>query len=207
VSLIKETDDKYDVLMLSSNPNTRITLQDRNILKQLSIRRSDYKGGQYGTTNNFVESAKLFKFVADNTDVEWGFDAFRTSKGKVIFQIRTSNDTDGVFSHPTIETLCNMIFALHSHPRKGGNDYASGDFGSGRVISDYSTPYSDYDTFIRINGRIQNACGKSHPLPRFFLYNARTKNFFEYDFNRSSIDKRRVNTYGDFINDIKRRLR
>ena len=33
------------------------------------------------------------------------------------------------------------------------------------------------------------------------------KNFFEYDFNRSSIDKRRVNTYGDFINDIKRRLR
>ena len=207
IILSTRTDDDFDVLMLSNDPNTRITLQDRNILKQLSIRRSDYNGGQYGTMNNFTESAKLFKFVADNTDVEWGFDAFRVSKGKTIFQIRTLNSSEGVSTHFTDANYCNLEYILHSHPRKNGNDYASGDFGSGRTFSNYSTPDSDYDTFIRINGSIQTECKESHRLPHFFLYNARTKNFFEYDFNRNSIGKRRINTYSNLINEIKRRLR
>jgi len=207
ILLSKKTDDHFDVLMLSSNPNTRIQLQDQSILKQLSIiRRSDYNGGQYGTMNNFAESAKLFKFVADNTDVEWGFDAFRESKGKIIYQIRTSNGRDYISTHFTGKNRCDLIYILHSHPQKNGNDYASGDFGSGRTFSNYSTEDSDYDTFIRINGKIQNTCGKSHPLPHFFLYNARTKNFFEYDFNRSSIGKSKIRTYKELINNIKKRL-
>ena len=38
------------------------------------------------------------------------------------------------------------------------------------------------------------------------IHNARKNTFFEYDFNRSSIDKRKINTYSDLIINIKRRL-
>lgn len=205
VSILNKTDDKFDVLMLSTNHNTMITLQDQNILKQLSIRRNDYGGGQYGIMNNLNESVKLFKFVADNTNVEWGLDAFRDSNGNEKFQIRTSNDMNVVRTNYTMQNIGNMKFTMHSHSRVNGNDNASGAFGSGQYSSNASTPDSDYDTYIRLNGRYQQIKGKGHVVPHF-LYNARTKNFFEYDCYNNSINKHRIISSNNIIKYIRKRL-
>ena len=176
-----------------------------NILKQLSIRRNDYGGGQYGIMNNLNESVKLFKFVADNTNVEWGLDAFRDSNGNEKFQIRTSNDMNVVRTNYTMQNIGNMKFTMHSHSRVNGNDNASGAFGSGQYSSNASTPDSDYDTYIRLNGRYQQIKGKGHVVPHF-LYNARTKNFFEYDCYNNSINKHRIISSNNIIKYIRKRL-
>ena len=58
---------------------------------------------------------------------------------------------------------------------------------------------------IRLNGRYQQIKGKGHVVPHF-LYNARTKNFFEYDCYNNSINKHKIISSNNIIKYIRKRL-
>ncbi|MFP4664303.1 MAG: JAB-like toxin 1 domain-containing protein, partial [Bacteroidales bacterium] len=118
---------EYDVLFKKSDfdaGNTAesdgLTVNDTKILSGLSENRTDYNGN-YAISSNKRESFNVFYFMANNTNVEWGIDGYRTS-GDNEYIIRTSHDDEGVTMSTALSGYneFNQIFNIHSHPAVDG---------------------------------------------------------------------------------------
>ena len=78
----------------------------------------------YGATNNLEDATKLFKFGADNTEVEWKLDAY-SNQGDNSFVIITDHKAKSVeggswaakqISKDKGVTLGEKVVDIHSHP-------------------------------------------------------------------------------------------
>ena len=155
-------------------------INDKNLLKQFEYQRDDYEG-HYASTHSLSDASKLFKFVADYTNVEWGIDGYKDN-GSSYYIIKTTHDSDLKVNY-TKKQVGNMTFKLHSHPKKGGNDEASGNYGNiPKNAHKISSRYTTGDQKVLL--MIYSLYDEIHPnknRPNAFIYNARTHNIFKYD--------------------------
>ena len=121
IVFLEKTDDAYDVLYASNsakkgdvNVNEFVTIYDRTILPSLSGKPTSL-GTHYAFTRDAVDAFNLFKFVADNSNVEWGLNGFMHD-GKEIYSIRTNNNDRFVRMVYFQYKESNITFSLHSHP-------------------------------------------------------------------------------------------
>ena len=99
-----------------------IIVADKKILKDIrNVQKEDIGRGIecYVSTKSLSDAASVFKFAAENTDVEWRLDLYEDGEDKTA-AIGTSGKTNQVLSDSSIKG--NKVFDLHSHP---DNAYAS----------------------------------------------------------------------------------
>jgi len=141
----EDTDDDFDMLYTKSdwdagNTDNGLKVNDRSILPDLETKRTNVDGN-YAITTNRNEAFNVFYFMANNTNVEWGIDGYRTS-GDNEYILKTSH-SGGIPAHVFNSTGIdgydefNMIFDMHSHTgtatepgtkgASGFGDYYSGD--------------------------------------------------------------------------------
>lgn len=76
-------------------------------------------GSYFVSTTNLRDAASLFKFAADNTDVEWKLDAYSTDSGNKYLLITDHHEGDvenGHFAAKATKTIGVKIVDIHSHP-------------------------------------------------------------------------------------------
>ena len=182
--------DKVDLLV--SNDGMNMAMFSLGFIEQFTSDRDDYNG-HYGNTTNIDDAVSLFMFAARNTDVEWAISSYYQKDGNLNFLVYTSHSDEGVtFTNGNFE-FKNIHAHIHSHPRNTGIDKASGDYSQmyDSQKNKYKTFESD-DLFI-INKRYLEY-EKIYPnkvfhrdYPIFYIYNAKTNNFFSYDHHNSYI--------------------
>ncbi len=189
--LALRTMDKHDVLFSTKDGEVQqTTVNDQSILPGLSTSRSDYDGN-YAITNNKNEAFKVFYHAANNTDVEWGIDGYRTSSGNE-YVLRTSHKKDEVAASTGLSQYSelNMIFNIHSHPGDGIINWEGTRGGSD----------GDMDNIRNRYDRFQDA-GMSHTgtwfqrndnnqwsiYPKHYVYHKQSKNLYHYTPWKSSI--------------------
>ena len=91
----------YDILYASDayaagDYSNGLVIKDTSILPSLN-QKDPYFNGNYVISNDFEEMASLFLFMANNTDVEWRFDGYRTSDKNVNeYIVATSHNANTV---------------------------------------------------------------------------------------------------------------
>ena len=189
--IIKESEnDKVDLLV--SNDGMNMAMFSLGFIEQFTSDRDDYNG-HYGNTTNIDDAVSLFMFAARNTDVEWAISSYYQKDGNLNFLVYTSHSDEGVtFTNGNFE-FKNIHAHIHSHPRNTGIDKASGDYS--QMYDSQKNKYKTFDSddlFI-INKRYLEY-EKIYPnkvfhrdYPIFYIYNAKTNNFFRYDHHNSYI--------------------
>ena len=131
-----------------------------------------------------------FKFVADNTQAEWGINGYNTKSGEQ-YLIRTSNSrgevsgTDGDFNKT------DMFLNMHSHWQKDDKSVASG-YNNGQVAEgDWRSVNRTYNTFKEAN--------KDYPsqYPNFYIYHVNNRQIYRFTPLNPSIPGRKIKTYED----------
>ena len=183
--IIKDSEnDKVDLLVSYDGMN--MALFSFGFLEQFVSGRNNYEG-HYGNTTNLDDAVSLFIFAARNTDVEWALSSYYQKDGQINYLIYTSNSDEGVtFTNGNYE-FKNMKDHIHSHPRKNGKDKASGDYS--QMYDSQKNIYRSFgsDDLSFINNQYSNY-KKIYPnkdfyrdYPKYYIYNAKTNNFFRYD--------------------------
>ena len=197
IYLSRRTKDHYDNLI---HGNSRIRINDKKLLPQLTQDRRNYNGN-YATTSSEADAGNLFLFVARNSEVEWGLNGYDTRNGRR-FLIRTSHDKGSVGITNGPYNLLDMFVNVHSHVGKFGKNYASGydvdpNKNSNRI---HYTEYSDYvymnDTFNAFK-----TANKPYPskYPKLYIYVVKNNEKIEYNDSKRSIPKGKVNGYHNII--------
>ena len=122
ITRMDDRDDVHQLYLVDHEGNRTgdmIELSNSDALESLS--KTDSKGvSSYQTNRNIDNLFKIFKFVADNTDVEW---AVHRSYGNG-YIIGTSHEDSSVESYSALSGDVNLpIASVHSHPRE--TTYAS----------------------------------------------------------------------------------
>lgn len=124
--LVLKTEDKYDQLVASIKDqygyatiiNKSINVNDQSILPNL-MWKNEAKS-VFAQTSNSDDAFNVFKFAADNSNVEWSLSAYN-SDGETNFLINSefsSNQSDtGLGSYFKAQDL---KFNIHSHSDKDG---------------------------------------------------------------------------------------
>ena len=172
ISFSKKTDDNFDRLFAVNNSNIKI--KDKSFLKSFMKQRNN-SDGDFSLTSNSDLAASFFKFVAENTNVEWGMDGYKT-KGKISYLIRTSHKEDQVNMFYGILNKLDMFYSIHSHPGKS-QSMPSGfeEMNNGSKYIRY-TSGNDYTTITNIFNTFKIA-NKKYPesYPRIYLYHPKSK--------------------------------
>ena len=96
-----------------------LTLKDNSIFEGLAntAKNNDWKKSfSIGDANSQDAMLKTFKFLADNTGVEWRVDKFREN-GKTMYGIGTAHtDRHSITSEQMGHTTKSVIAFVHSHP-------------------------------------------------------------------------------------------
>jgi RHS repeat-associated protein len=135
--------------------NEGITVNDQNLLPQLTGQdNTQYKAPQYNTdlsghvanTSNSKDAEKIFKFSADNTDVEWNLQDYTDGSSAV----STAHDGSETLGGKMNKTNAEKTIAreIHNHPGTSKDDFRP----------------SGYDTVRATNQKTRN------PDARNFLY-------------------------------------
>ena len=186
-----ESNNQTDRLFVKGSKNSTSITIDSGILNQLTSKKNGADGHQ-ASIKNSNDAFKLFKFVADNSDVEWSLKGF-SNHNVDSYQLSTSNNQNSVKVTLSNDEISTLKFDLHSHPRSNGKENASGyDSGSNRNRVFYSNYYDgDRSGLISILGKYQHLKGDVN-MPRFYIYNARTHNLFQYDWENASYNKKHI---------------
>jgi RHS repeat-associated protein len=126
VKLEKETDDKYDMLYTKGDYDTGkkdngVKVKDKTILPQLA--KLDGNGNRVAVGNKKTqnEMTKVFKFLADNSDVEWRMDRYNEN-GKQKYSLGSDLSLDtgtgqkSISSEEMGHSSESVISFVHSHP-------------------------------------------------------------------------------------------
>ena len=129
----------------------------------------------------------LFKFLAENTDVEWGFVATKRGNSQNAF-LTTSHDegtnigSSTLFENKLIKEEYNILFDAHSHPgddpTPSGVDYLHEGFEVKKPGEHGDTGYSKKVTEKYIEKYGQNA----NPII-FMIYRSKSKKYSQFDKN------------------------
>lgn len=173
--------DREDYLM--NEAGKEISISHSDFLSDLA---SNNAGADYGITQNMAEAFKVFKFAADNSDVEFALQSYKLDNGAQSYVVGTyGSDAYAINGYHLGEQggyeIENLLFDLHSHPTSAG---ASG--------YQYKTPPYRGDK-KRIVDHYIELKGKSLPLPLYYIYHKPTSGLYRY-----------TPSYGDkFIKKIK----
>ena len=179
IVFLEKTDDAYDVLYASNsakkgdvNVNEFVTIYDRTILPSLSGKPTSL-GTHYAFTRDAVDAFNLFKFVADNSNVEWGLNGFMHD-GKEIYSIRTNNNDRFVRMVYFQYKESNITFSLHSHPWGGNETQKASGYNEEGYDGDMATIARRYNEF--------KTTGKRYPedFPRHYIYHKESQNLYNY---------------------------
>jgi RHS repeat-associated protein len=151
VKQIGPTDSKPDRLFkLNSNDSVDksvapITVNDKEILPQLAEKNPDLVQkhhadkkevlkGSSATTKSTAESLKVFKFMSENTNVEWALQGNNTKSGiNWIIGTLHSNDQAPTFYHMKGFERNSLAFHYHAHTDLSWDDFKP----SGNDINSY----------------------------------------------------------------------
>ena len=145
----------------------------------------------------------LFLFMANNTEVEWRFDGYRTSNNVNEYIVATSHQAKNVAWSTCLSARFqekNQIFDIHSHQGISSTKGASGWCGDGYVALDMKVIN---DKYIRYNNNSPN----DHAFPKHYVYHQYSKVLYEYTVYNPSIKRRTIKTYQDFLVELKKIIR
>lgn len=125
---------------------------------------------------------RLFKFVADYTDVEWEMNEYATAQGNK-YLIMTNHKPDGVTMYKGLYKKIDLKTSIHSHPGDERFAKASGyeinSVQNGRLYrwgsTDQSVVNDIYVSFFNVKRKYPDA------YPRFFIYHPQSKKRIQYN--------------------------
>ncbi len=152
----KKESETHQLFSIDNKGNriNSITIENRNILDQLSQSKSkpvieDAEGNviEQGDTRVAItdkrssdDMLKIFKFVSDNTNVEWNINYAKVD-GEIKYGIQTSS----------LENICyntfgkdEIVTSIHSHPREPNNFNSEMESMWGDRSNSYSINYNNY---------------------------------------------------------------
>ncbi len=198
----KESSNRHILYAVDENGKrtSSISLKSDNLLEQLSNKRKDYDG--HYAVGDKGDAFKVFKFGADNCNVEWAVAGYRTEGGGKEYVVGTSDSKRdalyrGAFSpfhNSSNFDKYNLLFEIHSHFGPGATQgasygYSKSDMGSIRYT------YNDY-----LNKGLPTQAGKG--FPRYYVYAANTHKLFNFTPWKSSVFIRNINTSGDLYRNL-----
>ena len=193
ISFWRRTNAKTTDRIFSGKNNI---LVNKGLASQLV--KNQTRNGTIALTNKSDDAFKFFKFVADNTNVEWNLIGERSDNGGVVFKL--NSDFQSTADVNTVNAG-KFLFMLHSHPW-GSNERvtrASGNYNeykntpAGELVEQ---PYRDGDvwTLDAIYGKYK----QDHPrqtldnYPKAFIYYAgdskQAKQLYQYNLQKSKIN-------------------
>ena len=178
-----------------------ITVKDRSSLDELRKSRTDYDG-HYSVCNK-DDAFKIFKFGADNCDVEWVVAGYRNNKGGRDYVVGTSNKNPEKAYSGSVQAFhtsskfnkYNLSFMIHSH---FGPDATQGASSSESFSSDMNTIIRTYYDYMQKGLSLQSGKG----FPRYYVYTANTHKLFNYTPWNSSIFIRNIRTSNDLFRNL-----
>jgi hypothetical protein len=205
--------DKYDVLFNKSkfeagNKDNGLKVNDRSILPDLEKSRSDYSGN-YAISTNKKEAFNVFYFVANNTNVEWGIDGYRTS-GDNEYIIRTSHNINNVAISTTLSQYdeFSQIFDIHSHPGDAsweGTKGASG-YGGDYYTGDMAIIADRYQRFQNAGMKYISTWFKKDNqwtvFPKHYVYHKQSKILYHYTPWKNNVFIRKTNKASDMYRNL-----
>ena len=197
IAVLNETSDRFDRLILRGTKK-QLIVNDRKILGQLA-KTVNKKNISCGILSNRSEATKLFKFLSDNTGVEWGLDSYHTSKGDR-HVLRTSHSEGDVSTVNDKYRATSMYYSIHSHPGPG-NEKASGPYkylnNGSRTIQLTAKQGGDWMVLNDIYNAFIDA--GSNNVPKFYIYHPLTGKKIEYNNISPSVKTYKVNSYKDLL--------
>ena len=181
----QKTNDPFDRLIAENGKSIKVSknAKGESVLSELATKRDekDYNGN-YAVTGNKQEAFKVFKFAADNSNVEWNLEGYRTKSGSNEYFIGTSHEIDNASSSYRMERFneLDMVFDLHSHPGYGNLEEGT------RGASDYDKRYINgrYDRFKDAgmsNTNVWfNSGGGNSVFPKHYVYHVRSTTLYHY---------------------------
>ena len=197
VKLEKKTDHDFDLLYRRDEngdyiKGSAIKIKDKSLLSGLSKfsgestkdNLGNFYFAHYGISDNKEETFKLFKYLADNTDVEWSVASYETD-GEDIYYLGTYKAETIAPGHSQKFMDEKMLTSvIHSHPDVNGTEGASGDEGS------YYT--GDMQLILERSRRFKKWGLK---LPTHYVYHKHTQIVYKYTPYRSDIFIGKVQSY------------
>ncbi|MCD7971330.1 MAG: hypothetical protein LUG18_01475 [Candidatus Azobacteroides sp.] len=174
-----DEDSKEDTVygIGENNEVQSIIIKDQKLMPQLMERRGKGKES-YGTTQNKNDAFNLFKFAADNSDVEWSLSGFK-KEGKTNFYVGTSQEaTRSDVGSGTNFPLEDLIFNVHSHPDKiNGTKGASG-FTTQQTVPGGGVTYHKKTDMGLIGWMYEKLNYERYP--NMYVYHRGTKNLYQF---------------------------
>ncbi len=200
VKWIKES-EKHTLYVIDDEgkrTGNSVTVKDRKILDQLTKKRTDFNG-KYAITTNKKDAFKVFKFAADNTDVEWGIDGYRTSEDNE-YVVRTSHSEDAVTMSTSLSKYneFDQIFNIHSHPAvdgtKGGSKCTVFGGDMCNIVDRYyrfqRAGMTRTDTWFKKDG-------KWTVFPKHYVYHKHSKVLYNYTPWKNNVYIRKISKASD----------
>ena len=178
-----------------------ITVKDEASLRQLTEERNDYDG-HYSVCNK-EDAFKIFKFGADNCDVEWAVAGYRKAGGGREYVVGTSNKNPDVgysgsvapFHYSSRFNRYGLIFEIHSH---FGPDATQGASESDKFYSDMHAIRNTYTDYKNKGLPLQSGKG----FPRYYVYTANTHILFNYTPWKPSVFIRNIEKFNDLYRNL-----
>lgn len=107
-----------------------------DLAKQTTSDKADgFDKINYARTSNADNVAKVFIFVAKNSNVEWGLDAYNVN-GRALYTLYTGHISDLTPASFQNQSMSKLLFEIHSHKKVNGpspiNGDTDGDYGISR---------------------------------------------------------------------------
>ena len=189
IVLALKTDDNFDRLYNSTtdkNGNTSISekytkVNDQGLLPQLAGGK-DFATAQ---TSNSADAFGVFKFAADNSNVEWSLTGYNNKDG-MKYDLNTNFDKIGVKRNQSGWNSPDMVFDVHSH--SGTKDYAKEASGYDLYFNGLKNGDSDAE-FMNTTFNTAKAANKQWPCayPKLFIYHKETQGLYYYNHKSPSV--------------------
>jgi RHS repeat-associated protein len=196
--LALKTDDNFDRLYAfntDKNGNTKantVDIKDRALLPQLVSGLDN--GGHNAVTTNSTDAFNLFKFAADNSNVEWSLSGFNNSNGGTNFVFNTTHEKTQISNRNLLgNERSDLIFDVHSHP--GTADYTKVASGYDLYFNKLKNGGSDAE-YMNTYFHAAKAANKkwTSEYPKLFIYHKETSVLYNYNHKSSSVYAGKVTT-------------
>jgi hypothetical protein len=196
--LALKTDDKFDrVYAFNTDKDghtkaSTVDIKDRKLLPQLTGGLDN--GGHSALTSNSTDAFSLFKFAADNSNVEWSLSGFKNAEGGTNFVFNTThNESEISYKNRFGSEKSDLKFDVHSHP--GTADYTKTASGYDLYFNGLKYGGSDAEYMNTYFNAAKDA-NKRWPseYPKLFIYHKETGGLYNYNHKSFSVYAGKVTT-------------
>ena len=153
-----------------------ITVQNRNVLDQLTTTNKDGNRMSKGHSNGSIDDVfKVFFFGANNSNVEWGAARYGAD-GQNLYAVFTSQGERRI-DGKLLNSLPNVLAFIHSHPRK---DILTFDNEMNSMGAGYSDEYKKYIFGLTTGGPgdWRNVANGDYNAKYNYVYIKQTQNLY-----------------------------